>query len=108
MFTYSAREGTAASRMSDQVPYPIRKERNALVREALKESSSSYRKTFIGHILPVLWESRAPLESGQWQLEGHTDNYIRVSANYSQPLWNQISDVRITKLTDNGLNGEII
>src|SRR5690606_5755147 len=54
VFTYSAREGTAAARMAGQVPHALRKERNAQVRAVLNEASASYRAQFVGQELPVL------------------------------------------------------
>jgi threonylcarbamoyladenosine tRNA methylthiotransferase MtaB len=107
VFTFSARPGTAAARMPDQVPVGIRKERNARLRDVLAESSSAYQQAFIGKTLPVLWESASALGPQSWDLNGLTDNYLRVSASASRHLWNQITPVRLTGVTDSGMLGQI-
>ena len=108
VFTYSARPGTAAARMPDQVPYLVRKERNEKMRLALAESSNAFRRDFLGHELHVLWESATLLSPGNWALDGLTDNYLRVGATSHDPLHNRISPVRLTALSADGLSGDIL
>jgi threonylcarbamoyladenosine tRNA methylthiotransferase MtaB len=107
VFTYSARPGTAAAEMPDQIPHPIRKERNALVRDVLEESAKNYRTHFLGQVLPVLWESATAVGPQGWRLSGLTDNYLRVKAQTPQDLWNRITPVQIIALDTNGLQGQI-
>jgi threonylcarbamoyladenosine tRNA methylthiotransferase MtaB len=107
VFTFSARPGTAAARLPDQVPFSIRKERNACLRQILDESASNYQSRFVGQIMNVLWESTTDLGPDGWHLSGLTDNYLRVHTTTSQYLWNQITPVRITRITERGLAGEI-
>jgi threonylcarbamoyladenosine tRNA methylthiotransferase MtaB len=107
VFTYSARPGTAAAEMPDQVPHPIRKERNAQVRAVLAESALGYRTHFLGQVLPVLWESATASGPEGWQVSGLTDNYLRVNAQTPQELWNQITPVHIIALGANGLQGHL-
>jgi threonylcarbamoyladenosine tRNA methylthiotransferase MtaB len=108
VFTYSARPGTAAARMPDQVNEVIRKERNAAMRAVLNESASRYQAGFIGQVLPVLWESAAGLGSGGWRLSGLTDNYLRVHTHTPRHLWNQITPVQLTGVTDDEMIGKLI
>lgn len=108
VFTYSARPGTVAARMPNQVPHPIRKERNAQMRAVLAESAAAYQKAFLGHVLPVLWESAAALGPEGWRMSGLTDNYLRVSAYAPQHLWNRITPVRLTGLASDGLQGLVM
>jgi threonylcarbamoyladenosine tRNA methylthiotransferase MtaB len=107
VFTYSARTGTAAAHMKKQVPYSTRKTRNARMRDVLAKSSGSYRSSFLGHHLPVLWESATKLGPEAWDLQGLTDNYLRVYARAPRHLWNTITTVKLTGLTGEGLYGEI-
>jgi threonylcarbamoyladenosine tRNA methylthiotransferase MtaB len=107
VFTYSARPGTAAAKMENQVPFKIRKERNHLMQQVLDQSARVYQGKFIGKILPVLWEGGSIANSQGWQLSGLTDNYIRVSASSPKRLWNQITPVRLVELGEQGLLGEI-
>ena len=105
VFTYSARPGTPAARMQSQVRHELRKERNAALRVVLEEAARSYRSGFIGQTLSVLWESKNQLNEQGWQLEGLTDNYLRVQATAMEPRWNQIDPVRLTAETTDGLKG---
>lgn len=108
VFTYSARTGTAAARMPGQVPQPVRKERNARLRQAIAESGHRYQQRFLGKVLPVLWESATALGPAGWDLNGLTDNYLRVSATAPRHLWNQITPVKLTGLESGALVGRII
>lgn len=107
VFTYSARPGTAASRMQPQVPHPIRKERGTRLRSVLEEASRNYRTQFLGRTFEVLWESASPTSDG-WLMEGLTGNYLRVRALADESLWNQITPVRLVSLTPNSIQGKII
>jgi threonylcarbamoyladenosine tRNA methylthiotransferase MtaB len=108
VFTYSARPGTAAACMPNQVPESVRKERNARIRGVLAESAESYQATFIGQVLPVLWESAARLDPQGWQMSGLTDNYLRVHAHAARDLWNQITPVKLTGLARERIYGQIL
>jgi threonylcarbamoyladenosine tRNA methylthiotransferase MtaB len=108
VFSYSARPGTPAARMKDQVPHEIRKERNHLLRNVFSELAFSYQQKFIGRTLPVLWESTTRVSDSGWQLEGWTGNFIRVSALSPEPRWNKLDDVRFINLTSEGIIGEIV
>lgn len=107
VFTYSSRPGTAAACMEDQIPHIIRKQRNALVRSVLANSAYAYRERFLDHELSALWEKAEELGPGDWKLSGLTDNYIRVTTRASQFLWNEITPVQVSRITDTGLHGLI-
>ena len=103
VFTYSARPGTAAARMPDQVPHKIRKERSARMRALLSDASQAYQARFLEQTLPVLWESATALGPQFWKMNGLTDNYLRVKAEAPRQLWNQITPVHLKK----AISGEI-
>jgi threonylcarbamoyladenosine tRNA methylthiotransferase MtaB len=108
VFTYSARPGTAASKMSDQVPNATRKLRNAALRSVIKKSSEDYRMQFLGEQVSVLWETATHLDDDLWKVGGLTDNYIRVFAQTPLQIWNQITPVQLTEVIDEGMVGSII
>ena len=62
---------------------------------------------FLGEVLPVLWENATALGPDEWHLSGITDNYLRVSVQSPQQLWNQISPVRITAMDTSGIQGRL-
>ena len=107
VFTYSARPGTAAATMPDQVPHALRKERNASLRGILSETVSHYQRKFYNQTLPVLWESVTKMDAETWHLHGLTDNYLRVHVNANQDLWNQITPVRLSSKDQHGFTGTI-
>ncbi|MEA3351253.1 MAG: MiaB/RimO family radical SAM methylthiotransferase [Chloroflexota bacterium] len=107
VFTYSARPGTAAARMSGQVPHPIRKSRNAKMRAVFASAAKAYQSRFLGQCVSVLWESATELDSGDWALKGLSDNYLRVTAQSPERLWNRITDVVISGMREHGLFGEV-
>jgi threonylcarbamoyladenosine tRNA methylthiotransferase MtaB len=108
VFTYSARPGTAAARMKNQVPHEIRKKRNHILHEAFSEMGKNYRQNFIDRVLPVLWESVTQVSDSGWRVEGLTGNYIRVTASAPEPRWNQMNSVKLSELSDDGMVGEIV
>lgn len=107
VFTFSARPGTVAAQLPDQVPHSVSKQRNASIREILQRSSSRYCEAHLGQNLKVLWEKATPIDMDQWELSGLTDNYLRVCASFASPCRNQIMDVKITGLDHCELRGEI-
>lgn len=107
VFTYSARPGTVAASLPDQVPHAISKERNARMREIFLKSSLTYQEKYLGHNLQVLWEKLTPVNGALWKLSGLTDNYLRVFAKSTSPCYNQIMNVHITGIDHGELVGEI-
>ena len=107
IFTYSPRPGTAAARMDGQIRHEVRKERNAALRAAFAESEREYQQKFLGKIISVLWESSDQLSDAGWQLEGLTDNYLRVSAVAVEPRWNQIDSVKLVALAGEPGDGHL-
>jgi threonylcarbamoyladenosine tRNA methylthiotransferase MtaB len=108
VFTFSARPGTAAAKYKDQVPGKKRKERSALIRAALAASAERYARRFTGAELDILWESADSSGPQGWHYHGLSDNYLRVQADAPEPLWNQISRVRLESWTPDGFSGCIL
>ena len=107
VFTFSARPGTPAARMKAQVRHEIRKERNAILQSVFREAARNYRQHFIGRELPVLWESTDQLSENGWQMEGLTDNYMRVKAVAPEPRWNRLDRVELIENESDGIRGSI-
>jgi threonylcarbamoyladenosine tRNA methylthiotransferase MtaB len=107
VFTYSPRPGTAAINLPDQIPSKVAKQRNARMRQIFQKGADTFRQKQVGSNLNVLWERATPTEEGQWQLSGLTDNYLRVRGISTSPSRNQIMDVHIMSVEQDGLTGEI-
>jgi threonylcarbamoyladenosine tRNA methylthiotransferase MtaB len=107
VFHFSARPGTPAARMKGRVRSEVVKERSLAMRKILAESAAAYQQKFIGETLQVLWEAASTLTDAGWQIEGLTDNYLRVTSIASEPRWNRIDKVFIKEANMGGLKGEI-
>jgi threonylcarbamoyladenosine tRNA methylthiotransferase MtaB len=108
VFTYSPRPGTGAARMKDQVRPELRKKRNHLLHAALEESAQRYRQQFVGRTMSVLWESTSETGEWGWQMEGLTQNYLRVNAFAPSPRWNEIDHVTLNHCDESRMKGVIV
>jgi len=103
VFPFSARPGTAAASMPDQVSPQTKKERAKRMCAIARQSANAFQRRFLGRTLDVLWEKQ---KAGQWN--GLTDNYIRVWVASSQNLANRIVPARLLEWTNQGLCGELV
>jgi len=108
VFTYSPRPGTLAACMPNQVPYPVRKGRNALMQSVIREASYSYKSNFVNSVMPVLWERAIATNSKGFSLSGLTSNYLKVETLAPSNYWNQITSVHLTSVEDSHMLGRII
>jgi threonylcarbamoyladenosine tRNA methylthiotransferase MtaB len=99
VFTYSERDSTKAALMDGKVPVPSRKDRTRQLRNLSEKKHRAFLNTFIGSVRPVLFES----EESDGNIHGYTDNYIRVSAPYSDSLVNRVVTVRLGDFNPEGL-----
>lgn len=97
VFTYSDRPGTAALRLGEKIPVNIRREHTARLLELSEQKHKAFTDSQLGKIRPVLWEHT----DHNGQMEGWTDNYIRVCRPYDNTLANTVEHVTLT--TDNVL-----
>ena len=75
VFPFSAREGTAAYLMKNQVSPQVKKERVSILLELSKQLWERYTDQFIGKNIEVLIEQ---IDEQNHCLYGHTNNYIDV------------------------------
>ena len=108
VFPFSPRTGTAAARYEDRIPKEIVKNRSRIIREVFYDASHDYKNGYINKQLSILWEKAKFVDRNLWQLEGLSDNYIRVKTQSDEKMWNQISKVKITEIEEDYLWGEIV
>ena len=108
VFTYSARQGTPAARIKEQIPLEVRKQRNQALRDVFTQSGLAYRQDYIGKTTEVLWEASSSRTPTGWKIEGLTGNYIRVKAIAPQPKPNTLDMVKLTAIDEDGMMGEIL
>ena len=74
VFTYSERNNTPAAEMAEVIPMGIRRERNQRLRQLSKKKQHAFYQAHIGDSRPVLLEN----SKVEGQLQGFTDNYVKV------------------------------
>ena len=110
IFSYSPREGTAATRLSGQVPGDIKRARSRQLHAIAARLKQATLARYVGSTRPVLWEGPGqPLADGRVRWQGYTDNYLRVEtqAPATISLENRILPTRLTGLAADHLLGEI-
>ena len=104
-FKYSARPGTPAAAMKNQVPEDVKTERLERLQALLIEQHAAYNATFLGKETEILLEEKAKKEGF---LLGHTPQMQNVVVKASDEVLGQIVRVRITKTAATTLDGELI
>jgi threonylcarbamoyladenosine tRNA methylthiotransferase MtaB len=110
VFPYSARAGTAAAGFGGQVPAAERRARVDAMETVARETGDAVRRSFLGTIRPVLWESLDHPANGTGALwSGLTDNYLRVQAvaPAGVDLENRITPARLVALNEGVISAEI-
>ena len=106
VFTYSDRPGTAALKLGEKIPIPIRHEHTARLLELSEKKHKEFIASQLGKIRPVLWESTPHHSSPKLGevparaeacvvIQGWTDNYIRLSHPYDPSLVNTVTEEEI-------------
>lgn len=95
VFTYSERPNTRALKLSDPVPGAKRSERNQMLQILSEKKKRAFYQTHIGTNRNVLWEA----ENIGNKILGFTDNYIRVSGEYSPELVNEITPYKLSEIS---------
>ena len=86
VFTYSDRPGTAALRLGEKIPIPVRHEHTARLLELSERKHQAFIQSQLGKTRPVLWESKR-VESGERRTkngERRTKNGERRAENEEQ------------------------
>ena len=85
VFTYSARPGTPAATMANQVPAPVARERNRILRELAAEKKLTFMRSLIGTEIEGITLKNAcsagarTRDGGDAELtEALTDNYLKL------------------------------
>jgi threonylcarbamoyladenosine tRNA methylthiotransferase MtaB len=78
VFTYSARPGTPAAAMPNQVPVHVARERNKILRDLAAEKKQAFMQSFLGKPLPAITLSAAHNRGGAESTEALTDNYQKL------------------------------
>ena len=105
VFPFSPRQGTPAAKYPYQISPAIVKPETARLRKLGALKKKAFYSSSIGKTAEIIIEGKKT-KSGQ--LKGVTSNYIPVLINGGDNLKNSIAKVRINKLNDNSVSGNII
>jgi len=78
VFTYSARPGTPAASMKNQVPPPVARERNRILRELAAEKKLAFIRGFVGRTIGAITLNVVHETGNGIFTEALTDNYLKL------------------------------
>jgi threonylcarbamoyladenosine tRNA methylthiotransferase MtaB len=88
VFTYSARPGTPAAAMADQVPADVARERSRILREIASEKKLAFMRGFVGAPVEAITLGLSERTCGS-DTEALTDNYLqlRLKGKHAPNQW---------------------
>lgn len=104
VFTYSERENTIAATMPNPVPVPVRNERSRMLHILSDKKRRSFYESNLGLRRTILFEK--DIDNGL--IHGFTENYIRVGVSMDEGLVNQIREVALQSITDDGIVSAVL
>jgi tRNA-2-methylthio-N6-dimethylallyladenosine synthase len=104
-FVYSARPGTPAAGLPDDVQLEVKKQRLARLQQRINAMAAEIGAAMIGNIERVLVEKTSRKRADQ--LSGRTENNRVVNFDADPALIGKFVDVKITEALPNSLRGEV-
>jgi tRNA-2-methylthio-N6-dimethylallyladenosine synthase len=105
-FIYSARPGTPAASMRDDVPMAVKKARLTRLQAKINEQAGAISESMVGSVQRILVERVSRKDEGQ--MAGRTENNRVVNFDGNRRLIGHFVDVKITKALPNSLQGDFI
>jgi tRNA-2-methylthio-N6-dimethylallyladenosine synthase len=105
-FVYSARPGTPAADLPDDVPLTVKKQRLAVLQARISEMAAAISQQMVGTVQRVLVER--PSRKDAEEMSGRTENNRVVNFAGQPRLIGTFIDVRITEAYPNSLRGEVV
>jgi threonylcarbamoyladenosine tRNA methylthiotransferase MtaB len=106
VFPYSARTGTVAAGLSDQVTPAVKKERARRMRELGMKKKREFYRRFVGRRVSVLLEQAVDKTTGAHK--GYSRNYLPVLVHASEDHVNCEVNVRLEKYEGGWLRGRVV
>jgi threonylcarbamoyladenosine tRNA methylthiotransferase MtaB len=104
VFTFSARPGTAAAILPDQVPVNVARDRNRILRELGAEKKLGFMRSFVGRGVDAITLNVISEDSdGPWT-QALTDNYLKMKLRGRHES-NQWARAQVLDVTDGQLLG---
>ena len=104
VFTYSERPNTTALTIKPTVPGHVRAERSRILHNLSDKKRRAFYDSQVGREATVLFEDDTEnVDRRTGTMQGFTENYIRVVANYDPLLINETLTVQLTAVNAEGL-----
>ncbi|MEM9058313.1 MAG: tRNA (N6-isopentenyl adenosine(37)-C2)-methylthiotransferase MiaB, partial [Pseudomonadota bacterium] len=104
-FIYSARPGTPAASLPDDVPYEVKQKRLAALQARINANAQAISRSMVGTTQRVLVERVSKKSAAQ--VSGRTENMRWVNFDGAQALIGQFVDVVVTEALPNSLRGRL-
>jgi threonylcarbamoyladenosine tRNA methylthiotransferase MtaB len=104
VFTYSQRPGTAATKLPNQVPIGIARQRAKILAKLSRLKRLAFAERYIGSTVTVLFESGV---MDGYRL-GVTGNFLKVGVPSNIDFTNHLKEVRIIGTSDRWALGQLI
>lgn len=105
-FLYSARPGTPAAQLPDDVPLAVKKNRLNILQQRLLLNAHKISEAMVGTVQPVL--VTGPAAKNSQQMSGRTENNRVVNFEGGSDLIGQLVGIEITEVLSNCLRGKMI
>ncbi|PRO65163.1 tRNA (N6-isopentenyl adenosine(37)-C2)-methylthiotransferase MiaB [Alkalicoccus urumqiensis] len=105
-YIYSARDGTPAARMEDNVPHDVKRERLARLNKLVNDLSAEKNKAYDGQVVEVLVEGKSKKDPEV--LSGRTRTNKLVNFRAPEDAVGTLVHVKITEAKTWSLNGEVV
>ncbi len=105
-FIYSARPGTPAADIADDVPEETKKQRLYLLQQRINQQAMNIARNMLGSEQRILVEG--PSRKNLMELSGRTENYRVVNFEGTPDMIGKFVDVKIVDVHTNSLRGEVI
>jgi threonylcarbamoyladenosine tRNA methylthiotransferase MtaB len=99
VFTYSERDNTVAAEMENVVAKNVRSKRSKMLRGLSAKKRRAFYESQMGSTRTVLFEG----ENKEGYIQGFTENYVKVKAPWNPELVNQLKQVVLQTIDDDGL-----
>ena len=107
VFTYSARPGTPAAMMANQVPVHLARERNRILRELAAVKKLEFMRGFVGRSVDAITLNVVGRDGAGEFTETLTDNYLklRLDGRHEANRW---MNARVENVVDGALVGAVL
>jgi len=104
-FIYSARPGTPAAQLPDDIPLTVKKERLQVLQQRINSMAASISANMVGGVETVLVEGPSRKDANQFA--GRTENNRVVNFDGDASMLGEFIDVTITEALPNSLRGTV-